>query len=59
MKILKKYVCVEITVSDVNEHVLLPSVTENKQGAKTGTYQGENFKVCLYQLSHLSLSFTV
>lgn len=33
-----KYVCVDITISDVNEHVLLPGVIENKQGAKTGRY---------------------
>lgn len=33
-----KYICLDITISNVNEHVLLPSVTENKQGAKPGRY---------------------
>lgn len=40
-----KHVSLDITISNVNEHELLPSVTENKQHAKTGRYWGGNFKV--------------
>lgn len=33
-----KYVCLDVTISNIYERVLLSSVTENKQGAKTGGY---------------------
>lgn len=33
-----KYVYLDVTVSNVYEHVLLSNVIENKQGAKTGRY---------------------
>lgn len=40
MKVFMKYVCLDITVSNVNERVLLLSVIENKQGTKTARYSG-------------------